>query len=257
MRYLVLSDIHSNIEALETVMTDARRRGFDRAVVLGDIVGYGASPNEVIDLLKDLNPVGIVRGNHDKAASGITDGESFNDVARLAALWTRAALTEDNLGYLHGLDEGPLEMSGFLLSHGSPLDEEEYILGDLDAAQAFEEGTFDLAFFGHTHFACCFVWETAEPGQRGQPGAAGRSRLRMGTEPGQPITLDPSFRYLVNPGSIGQPRDHDPRAAYAIYDDERRDIQMRRVIYDVRGAALRIEAAGLPPVLGQRLMLGI
>jgi len=251
MRYLVLSDIHSNIEALESVMTDAKRMGFDRAVVLGDIVGYGASPNEVIDLLRELNPAAIVRGNHDKAASGITDGESFNDVARVAVLWTRGALTQDNLGYLHELDEGPISMSGFLLSHGSPLDEEEYILGDLDASQVFEEGVFDLAFFGHTHFACCFAWEL------GRAGGAGRSRFRVGLEQGDGIQLDPSARYLMNPGSIGQPRDHDPRAAYAIYDDQRRTILTRRVIYDARGAAMRIEAAGLPPVLGQRLLLGI
>ena len=251
MRYLVLSDIHSNIEALTSVLVDARRQGFDSTVVLGDIVGYGASPNEVIDLVRGLEPAAVVRGNHDKAAAGITEGESFNDVARLAALWTRDVLTRENLAYLRGLAVGPIDAGGFLLSHGSPLDEEEYILGDLDASQAFEVSDFELAFFGHTHFACCFTWSD------------GRSNLRMGAagtaRPGgaDSIELVPGTRYLVNPGSIGQPRDHNPRAAYAIYDSGARRLYSRRVTYDVLGAAERIEAAGLPEVLGQRLVLGI
>ena len=245
MRYLVLSDIHSNIEAFTSVVTDARRQGFDATVALGDIVGYGASPNEVIDLLRELSPVASVRGNHDKAASGITEAESFNDIARVAALWTRDVLTPQNLAYLRGLAEGPVRIGGFLLSHGSPLDEEEYILGDLDATATFEESDFDLAFFGHTHFPCCFSW------------SGGRSHLRMATARTESIDLDPASRHLINPGSIGQPRDHNPRAAYVIYDAKRRTVEARRVTYDVGGSAARIEAAGLPEVLGQRLVLGI
>ena len=126
---------------MNAVLADARSRGYDRAVCLGDLVGYGAHPNEVIERVRDLAPWRMVRGNHDKAACGVTDGDAFNDAAREAILWTRQALSTGNRDYLLGLPEGPLEAGGLLLSHGSPLDEEDYIMGDSDAvavlAQAF------------------------------------------------------------------------------------------------------------------------
>src|SRR5262245_60833327 len=137
MRYLVLSDLHSNIEATRAVLEDAGRRGFDRAVCLGDIVGYGGSPNEVVDTLRALDPVAIIRGNHDKVATGIEDGEYFNDIARAAALWTRDMLTPLNRDYILGLPRGPVDAGGFLISHGTPVDEDAYILSELDADVVF------------------------------------------------------------------------------------------------------------------------
>jgi diadenosine tetraphosphatase ApaH/serine/threonine PP2A family protein phosphatase len=244
MRHLVLSDIHSNLEAFSAVLDDAGRRGFDRCVVLGDIVGYGASPNETVGMVRELEPAAIVRGNHDKAACGITEAQSFNDAAKIAVLWTRDVLSVENRRYLRELPQGPVDAGGFVISHGSPLDEEEYILGEIDAGGAFEDGDFEIAFFGHTHFACVFVH------------SGGRSKLRLTPPERGVLRLEPGARYLINPGSIGQPRDHDPKAAYAIFDAERRTLETFRVAYDVQRAQSLIEQAGLPPVLGERLLLG-
>ncbi|HEY3176683.1 MAG TPA: metallophosphoesterase family protein [Candidatus Polarisedimenticolia bacterium] len=245
MRYLILSDLHANLEAVSRVIEDARARGFDRVAVLGDIVGYGANPNEVIDLVRELRPDAMVRGNHDKAACGITNGETFNDVARTAVLWTRRALSPANLEYLKSLPAGPVDPGGFLIAHGSPLDEEDYILGELDASGALDNVDFELAFFGHSHFACYFM------------SSGGRPRLRMVGGDEHLMKLEPGARYLINSGSIGQPRDHNPKASYAIFDAEARTVEVRRVAYDVKGAQARIEAAGLPAVLAQRLALGV
>lgn len=245
MRYLILSDLHSNLEATQSVLADASARGFDRTVVLGDIVGYGANPNEVIDLIRGLAPSASVRGNHDKAACGITNGESFNDIARTAVLWTRRVLTAENLEYLKSLPEGPAESDGFLIAHGSPVDEEDYIMGEADAAHAFARREFDVAFFGHSHFACIFAH------------AVGRCRLSMVSRDHFTMQLNEGSRYLVNPGSIGQPRDHNPRASYAIFDPQNRCLELHRASYDVERAQSRINEAGLPGVLASRLALGV
>ncbi|HKY32526.1 MAG TPA: metallophosphoesterase family protein [Candidatus Polarisedimenticolia bacterium] len=245
MRHLILGDLHANLPALEAVLRDARSRGFDRAVCLGDIVGYGGQPNEVIEAVRDLAPARQVRGNHDKAASGISRGETFNDSARSAIGWTRAALRPASAAYLKALAAGPADAGGWLIAHGSPLDEEAYILGDGDAAEAFGRLAFPLAFFGHTHFACAL--EQA-PGER---------PALMPLRHEEPLSLRPGRRYLVNPGSVGQPRDHDPRAAYVLYDDARAEVLPVRVPYDVEAAQSAIEAAGLPRPLGLRLALGV
>ncbi|HET6373082.1 MAG TPA: metallophosphoesterase family protein [Candidatus Polarisedimenticolia bacterium] len=245
MRTLVLSDLHSNLEAMSSVLADARRRGFDRSVVLGDIVGYGASPNEVVELVRALGPEFVVRGNHDKVACGITDGESFNDPAREAALWTREALTPDCLDYLQHLAQGPLDAGGFLISHGAPLDEEDYLLGYTDAEANFDQLGFDVALFGHTHFACLFEL------------TGGRPRLMMLAGDEGSYTFRPGARYLVNPGSVGQPRDHNPNASYLVLDSDAARIEWHRVPYDIAEAQSKIADAGLPDVLWQRLSLGV
>src|SRR5262245_12162794 len=245
MRYLILSDLHSNLEATQSVLADATTRGFDRTVLLGDVVGYGANPNEVVELIRGLVPSCSVRGNHDKSATGVTDGESFNDIARTAILWTRRVLTPENMEYLMSLTEGPAQAGQFLIAHGSPLDEEAYIMGESDAAEAFDGREFDVAFFGHSHFACLFAH------------VEGRSRLAMVGTDHLSLKLTRGSRYLVNPGSIGQPRDHNPLAAYAIFDPDNLVLEMHRVPYDVERAQARIEAAGLPGVLASRLALGV
>ncbi|MGH9870296.1 MAG: metallophosphoesterase family protein [Candidatus Polarisedimenticolia bacterium] len=245
MRTLILSDLHANVHATDAVLADARRRGYDRVVCLGDLVGYGAHPNEVIDRLRDLAGCAFVRGNHDKAACDISDGESFNDAAREALAWTRAALTPDNRAWLRMLPEGPVNAGGLLLSHGSPRDEEAYILGETDAQEAMSACTEPLALFGHTHFAGLFM---AGTGQR-------PSALLLAQ--GGVVALPRGRRCLLNPGSIGQPRDHEPRASYALHDDATATVEIVRVAYDVRGARAAIVSAGLPRVLEGRLALGV
>jgi predicted phosphodiesterase len=243
VRYLILSDLHANLQATSRVLEDAASRGYDRVIVLGDLVGYGANPGEVIDRIRALDPFAVVRGNHDKVVSGITDGEFFNEVAHEAALWTRSVLGREHPEYLRGLPEGPAQVDGFVISHGTPLDEEEYLLGNGQADDVFVETEFDLAFFGHTHFPCAFE-EGDGPGRMMRTGESS-------------VRLAPGARYLVNPGSVGQPRDRDPRASYVTFDTGSREIAWHRVEYDCEEAKARIVKAGLPPVLGERLTLGV
>jgi len=244
MRYLILSDLHANLEALRSVLADADAKGFDRLLCLGDIVGYGANPNEVIELLRARRPYAVIRGNHDKVACGIEDGEHFNDIALTAAVWTREALAPENRRYLRELPQGPVDAGGFLISHGNPYDEDGYLLSEVDALMTFESVPFSLAFFGHTHFACSFSI------------AGERSNLEMLGED-QVLRLDPEWRYLINPGSIGQPRDHNPRAAYALYDRDASSVSLHRVRYDVAAAQKKISDSGLPFPLAYRLEFGV
>ena len=245
MRYLILSDLHANLQATEAVMADAGGRGYDAVVVLGDLVGYGGQPNEVVDIVRQLRPASIVRGNHDKVACGITQGSHFNDVAREAIYWTRQALSSENLDYLRSLPTGPIDGGGFLLAHGTPEDEEEYLFSEADAAASLRRTPFGLALFGHTHFACAFRADAMGP------------RLSFLSGPEQPVRMQPAERWLINPGSIGQPRDQDPRASYAIFDTAEACVMVRRVEYDIAGAQDAICAAGLPEVLAARLALGV
>ncbi len=246
MRYLILSDLHANLEATRAVLAHARDRRYDRVLCLGDIVGYGPDPNEVVELLRAQNPYAVIRGNHDKVATGIDDGEEFSEVALAAALWTRGALNPENLRYLAGLPQGPMEVGRFLISHGTPVLEDAYLLCDHDADSVFDTLEFSLAFFGHTHFACAFF-------RRGEE----ETQLQMLEGEECTFFVEPGVRYLINPGSIGQPRDHDPRAAYAIYDARGRTVTVHRVAYDVLAAQERMQAEGLPPVLAQRLEFGV
>jgi predicted phosphodiesterase len=245
MRTLILSDLHSNLPAVDAVLRDARARGFDRVVCLGDLVGYGAHPNEVIERVRDLDPWAQVRGNHDKAACGLSEGDAFNEAAREAILWTREALTPESRSYLRDLPEGPVEAGGLVLSHGSPVDEEEYILGAGDADDVLSRTSHTLMLFGHTHFAGIFIQHPGRPLRGTALGRGGVTRLPA------------EGRALFNPGSIGQPRDHDPRASYAFHDDEENTLEVVRVVYDVERARHAIVAAGLPRPLEQRLALGV
>ena len=244
--YLILSDIHGNYEALEAVLEDARSR-YERIVCLGDLVGYGADPNRVAEWAK-ANVVSIVRGNHDRACTGTDLLEYFNPSARASALWTRGALTAGNSSYLEHLARGPLRVTngisdgGFDLVHGSPLDEDEYLVGVEDVQFMGEALETKLTFFGHTHVQGGFL-------------LAPRSVKRI--EPDRVLQLEPDYYYLINPGSVGQPRDGDPRAAYALYSPEDRTIEYRRVPYDIGKAAAKILQAELPESLAMRLFEGM
>lgn len=246
MRYLVLTDIHANLEALDTCLADARARGYDRALVLGDIVGYAANPNEVIERVRTLEPAAIVRGNHDKVACGIEPAEGFNVVARSAAVWTLGALTSEHRAWLAALPKGPLLVDSLIeICHGSPFDEDAYIFDDLDAIRALEASKRPLCLFGHTHHAVTFELSM---GGAGSTGVTERHDMQ--------ITLRDGFKYLVNPGAVGQPRDGDARAAYAIVDTDRRYVELLRLNYPIEQAQAKVMKAGLPEVLARRLGAG-
>src|SRR4029453_9804664 len=157
VRYLVISDIHANLEALEAVLASIPADRYDRVLVLGDLVGYGADPNAVIDRVRGLNPLSVIRGNHDKAACGLDDGSSFNQVARFAAGWTGDALTADNRQYLRDLPAGPVVIDERIeICHGAPFDEDHYIFDADDAVRALDAASHPLCLFGHTHLPVVF-----------------------------------------------------------------------------------------------------
>lgn len=243
MRYLVITDIHANIEALDVCLHDAASRGYDKTLVLGDIVGYGPDPNAVIDRVVGLNPTAIVRGNHDKIAFGLQQADGFNASARFAAQWTLNALTPEHREWLVKLPQGPTVVDECVeICHGSPLDEDEYIFDELDARRAMDTSSQRLCLFGHTHVALAFR-------------LAGRSiGLVPPSEDGFVVEAD--SKYLVNPGSVGQPRDSDPRAAYLIFDVEAQRLVTYRLEYPVSRTQEKMTAAGLPEPLVRRLAAG-
>jgi len=245
VRYLILSDLHSNREALEAVLEEASGH-YDRIVCCGDLAGYGADPNLVIDWARD-NLHAVIRGNHDRACAGLEDLEWFNPTARAAALWTMAQLTEANFNYLRALPPGPLAVEDFQLIHGSPVDEDEYLISVADARNVFPYLETEVAFFGHTHLQGGYGWVN------GSYQVIGRMEFFQNERRQR---LHPEGLWLINPGSVGQPRDGDGRAAFALFDSETRDVLYRRVAYDYETTRRKIEAAGLPDVLGSRLALG-
>jgi predicted phosphodiesterase len=246
VRLLILSDIHANIDALEAVLAAAPPASWDRVVCLGDFVGYGAAPNAVLDRLRALDPIAVIRGNHDKAACGIDDGSNFNQIARYAAAWTGEALTADNRNYLRALPAGPaLVAEDVEICHGAPFDEDHYIFDGGDALQALEVTRRPLCLFGHTHLPVLFA----------KHGETLDLVVPEGTD-ADVVKLTANVQYLVNPGSVGQPRDGDPRAAYAVFDSATRLLALRRAAYPVDAAQRRILAAGLPASLANRLAIG-
>ena len=250
MRILLLSDIHSNLEALEACLAAAPK--YDLVVNLGDTVGYGGNPNEVIARSREICKV-FVRGNHDKAVSGLMDLEDFNPVAGLATLWTRDQLTKHNLEWLRGLPQGPVkveELPGVQFVHGSALDEDEYMVSVRDAIEPLITNAVPVTFFGHTHLQGGFMLQ-------GEISEAYRPGYRtVGQQESSDWPLRKDVRYLVNPGSVGQPRDGDWRAAFAVFDTDAWVVSFYRVPYNLRVAQEKILAANLPPRLATRLATG-
>ena len=246
MRYLILSDIHANLDALEAVLAAAPAGVWDRVVVLGDLVGYGAEPNAVIDRVRALDPIAVIRGNHDKAACALDDASNFNQVARTAAAWTFETLTPENRRYLFELPAGPVPIDDRVeICHGAPFDEDHYIFDADDAVLAMDALTRPVCLFGHTHLPVIFKLD--------------RDGFDGFVPPGDVTTRVPfakDVRYLVNPGSVGQPRDGDPRAAYAVYESDGPALVLHRVEYPVEEAQRRIRSAGLPLSLANRLAIG-
>jgi predicted phosphodiesterase len=250
VRILLLSDIHANLEALEASVAAAP--GHDVVVNLGDIVGYGASPNEVIERSRQLGKI-FVRGNHDKACAGLSNMADFNPVAGLAVIWTRTMLRQDNLTWLRDLPAGPALIEGLegaQFVHGSPLDEDEYLLLLPEALNSMDYAPSPLTFFGHTHIQGGFLVGSDDAATI-RPVYETRDEQETFEFP-----LNREARYLINPGSVGQPRDNDWRAAFALFDSDKYSVTYYRVPYAVKKAQQRIIEAQLPERLATRLAVG-
>jgi diadenosine tetraphosphatase ApaH/serine/threonine PP2A family protein phosphatase len=242
LRYLVISDVHANLEALDAVLAAAGP--YDHALVLGDLVGYGADPNAVIDRVRALSAT-FIRGNHDKVGAGLENTDGFNYLARHAITWTTNTLTPERRQWLAALPQGPTIIDDLVeICHGAPFDEDVYIFDDLDAMRALRVARRPLCLFGHTHVVAGYH--------------VTKEMHSVGGIHDTPIHIprDGAARFLVNCGAVGQPRDGDPRAAYGMLDSSTRTLSLARVAYDVSAAQAKIVAAGLPDVLAQRLALG-
>ncbi len=244
MRYAVFSDVHGNLEALEAVVADAAGHDPDAYVCLGDVVGYGPDPNECIARVRALGG-SVIAGNHDLAAVGAADLERFTSLARTAIEWTMTVLSDEARQFLLAL---PLrvETAAFLAVHGSPRDPaEEYILDLPTALAVFTEGDFAVCLVGHSHIPGAFVL--------GRDGRVGSRAL----PPGETVRLSRTSRYIINAGSVGQPRDGDPRASYLLLDAGARTVTLRRLRYPVGATQAKMAAQGLPEILAHRLSAGL
>ena len=246
MRYLVLSDIHANMEAFDAVLAAAKPLSYDRLLVLGDLVGYGADPNLVVERVRVLEPSALIRGNHDKVGSGVESPEGFNAVARNAIRWTHDALTPANREWLAALPAGPVVVDDLIeICHGTPHDEDAYVFDDLDALRALHTSSRPLCLFGHTHVQIGY----ALSGDQFTLSTLNETRPLV-------VSVAAEAKHLINPGSVGQPRDGDSRAGFAVVDTDRKEVIIHRTPYPIEKAQARILQEGLPEVLAQRLMLG-
>lgn len=244
-RKLLVSDLHSNAAALKAVFARLRRKRIDEIICLGDFVGYGAEPNQVLDAMRNARARKVyIRGNHDRVAAGFDEGDSFNHAAREAVFWTRRHLSGPNRRFLQKLTVGPLRHHDAVLCHGSPYDEDEYVFTEYHAAQILTSLDAQLVLFGHTHLPAIFSIDESKQ-------VAGTLVRGEGT-----FRLDSSRRYLINPGSVGQPRDRNPDASCALLDTARMTVQFFRVPYDRAKTQQAIMRAGLPKILADRLSYG-
>lgn len=246
MRYLVFTDIHGNLEAFLALLKFIQRKKIDHYLFLGDLVGYGASPNEIIQKIQSLKPITLIRGNHDKAICGQDSIETFNPIAASAIYWTKNNIKKKNNEFLCRLKKGPLIIhDDITLCHGAPFDEDYYIFGEFDAAEAFQHITTPLCFFGHTHFP--YVYTEKDNLLEGTFLVGNSNEIR----------IEKGMKYLINPGSVGQPRDRNPLAAFAIYDSKAKKMKFYRIKYDIKEAQKKIKQKKLPGALAERLSLGI
>lgn len=241
MKYAIISDIHANLEALEAVRAEIGRLTPDKVLNLGDVVGYGASPAECIQAAKQLADVTIA-GNHDFGVAGLTDIQYFNSYARRAVLWTAGVLKQPDIEYLRNLALTYVEDGAFRLVHATPSDPGrwDYIFGRDQALMEFSSFPEPICFIGHSHQAGIF-----EMSERGLVSRGGDS-----------VTVVAGRKYIINVGSVGQPRDGDPRASICVFDSASGEVRLVRIAYDIEGAKRRILDAGLPPILAHRLSQG-
>jgi len=241
MRYCIFSDVHGNREAFEAVLGAVSSEGVDGYLFLGDVVGYGADPQECVKMLQRLKPVSVLAGNHEWGVLDLLDIGYFNEDARAAILWTRSVMPQEALEYMRSFElvrrDGDL-----ILVHGS-LDQPEefnYVLDEASAALTLKLSQAPLCFLGHSHVSAFYHLDQG----------------KAVYQPGPKIRCAPGNKYLINVGSVGQPRDGDPRAAYVIYDDKESVAEIKRVPYDIKTAQDKIVKAGLPPWLASRLTEG-
>jgi predicted phosphodiesterase len=247
MRYFILSDIHSNLEALESCVQRAKQAGYDSVLCCGDIVGYGPNPIEAIDGIRGLNAL-TIRGNHDRVAAGLDEPTQFNPHARRAVYWTRSTLTEPYRDYLAGLPVGPFNIgTEAQLVHGALTHEDDYIFTEADADENFVLASKPITFFGHSHFPVVFCSD-------GQDSSFQATSYEF--DEFIAVKCESSKKLLVNPGSVGQPRDGDPRASFAIWDSDRGRIEFYRVEYDVKTTQEKMRSVDLPSYLIDRLAHG-
>lgn len=237
MRYAIVSDIHANLQALETVLADIDRRGVDQIVCLGDVVGYNANPNECSEILQERN-IPTVLGNHDSVACGIDDPAGFNPVALEAAIWTRKQITKNVKEWLLNLPDA-LNFGDFVAVHGAPRNRNTYMFSweDILPHLSFlEEQNSPICMFGHTH----------SPGIYSSDGA-------YSLDENNTFQITDNKGYFINTGSVGQPRDGDPRAGYGLLDTDGWVYEQVRIAYPINEAAKLILEAGLPSFLAKRL----
>lgn len=242
MKYLIFSDVHGNLEALEAVLARGATIGVDFYVCLGDIIGYGANPNECIETVRGLSSYACVKGNHDAAVIDPRERSFFHSVALEGVLYTEATLTAENRKFIESLPYVYCRGELFIAVHASPYRPEawEYVLDQGGAKRAFGVMTHQVAFIGHSHTPVVFS----------NDGHAERFL------PGDRLKLAEGVKYVVNVGSVGQPRDGNPDASFVVFDDETLSVEIKRVEYDRKSAAEKILKAGLPPVLAERLLVG-
>jgi len=243
MRYAIISDIHSNLEALEAVLAKISELNAGETFCLGDIVGYNANPNECIDIVKKAG-IRCIMGNHDLRASGLEDPGNFTPLAKESVIWTREHLTDESRAFLMSLPR-ELAVGNFFLFHGSIRDTDRYIIDEDDVQENFYklqslEKSARIGFYGHTHVKAAFS----------------QQRGKTSTEPGDELNIAQWKRYLINPGSVGQPRDREPGASFLTYDEAAENVSFYRVDYDIAAAQEKIIEAGLPIELAARLSLG-
>ena len=249
MLYLIFSDVHGNLEAYKRMLKAADKISPDAFICLGDIVGYGPNPNETIDRTKKLKNLFIVRGNHDKVAAGLDSVESFNPVARKAIIWTRKKLKDKNKEYLKNLPKGPLIIDNkFTIFHGSYSDEDYYIFNPFDALISLQNAPTKISFFGHTHIPIIFKFT---PSDKLEILTITSSKTKI------EIKLERKSYYLINPGSVGQPRDRNPKISFVTYDTKTRIITFYRYKYPIPNTAAKVLKQRLPRFLAERLSKGI
>ncbi len=242
MRLAVISDIHSNLHALTAVLAELENRETDAIFALGDLVGYNAFPCEVLDLVLEKD-IPSIMGNHDIVCCGLENPIWFNSAAREAALWTRKRLSEDRRRHLCGLPNEAMVLGKIYAVHGSPLSRDDYIMDLMDALNNFQHlpsASIQICLFGHTHLPAIY---------------SDRGPSHESMSPGK-YELTARDRYFVNPGSVGQPRDGDPRASFAILDTEEISVELIRVEYDIQAAMKAVRESGLPQFLAERLQVG-
>lgn len=240
MLYAIMSDVHANIDALEKVLEKIDTLGVDHIICLGDVVGYNATPNECVELLA-ARDIQTILGNHDAVACGLEEPWGFNPVALAAAIWTREQLSDESGEWLYSLPDS-LSYGHFTCVHGAPKNHNVYLFAwedTLPHKYFLEEQNCNICFMGHTHMPVIFAEEGPVP-----------------TVGNTPMKLEQGKPYFINPGSVGQPRDENAAASFALFNPDELIYELVRVPYDTERASKRVRDAELPPFLAERLILG-